>query len=211
MKSFKYLVATGLLAASVQAGATLLTTSGGVGGTIPIPQNDFAANIGSPNYELGANLYFGPTAYPFANLEFTFLAKEAGWESVFSAYGAGSLSNRGVVGSSFTVGNVDTSANGGLLDFDFEVVGPWYATLGTVENGSNSAAGTQTFAVILNTTFNSVAYDALLLWDDAGGGNDDNHDDHIIGLNISKVPEPGTMALLGLGLLGLGISRRRSK
>lgn len=215
MKSFKYLAASGLILASMQASAGLLSISGGTNLPIAGQDNFFELQVGATHYDIGANLSFGADAFANANLTFTFLGREASWNTVFSAYGSGSLSNAGSsIGDSFTVGNVDTAANLGLLDFDFEVVAPAYAILGGIANGSNTfpEAGGQSFAVILDTTFNGVAYDALILWDDAGGGgDDDNHDDQVIGLNVTQVPEPGTIALLGLGLLGLGISRRRSK
>lgn len=45
-------------------------------------------------------------------------------------------------------------------------------------------------------------------------GGDHDHNDMIIGLNygpIPTVPEPSTMLLLGLGLLGVGVARRAKK
>jgi len=53
-------------------------------------------------------------------------------------------------------------------------------------------------------------YDGLIFIDDdhVTGGNQD-HNDMVVG--IKAVPEPGTLLLIGLGLTGLGILRRRSK
>jgi hypothetical protein len=51
----------------------------------------------------------------------------------------------------------------------------------------------------------------LCIDDDHTTGPNKDHNDMIVGLNYSTVPEPGTLLLLGLGLTGIGVLRRKQK
>jgi len=163
--------------------------------------NDFISSLGdgaASTYGIGGSLALNQSA----DLTFTYLGYEAGYDNDFLIDDVLIFSNRG--GNASAIPSTHQTVMD-VLNFGF------YANNvnSGVSNPNSPYNNTQSFAVMFDTTFNNTMYDTLLFWDDSGAGPDDNHDDMVIGINAVAVSEPATLVLMGLGLLGLGVARRR--
>lgn len=176
-----------------------------------VPSNNFKgklAGLGITSYTLGASLGTSGAG----SITYYYYGKEAGYRNDFWAedldYSTGfNPTWQDRFNNPYEIGTVNVT--GGLLDFGFCAFSSAYHLVGCLSNQQNDRRGLYSFQSIAMSIIGDSAW---LFWDDSGAGPDDNHDDMIIRAVFTPattVPEPGTLALFGLGLLAIGLVRRK--
>ncbi len=214
----------GLAATSSHAALTFGSIPGGSANNEFLSTNFGGGAIGEVEGWYGGQLYLsgGP-----AQITVDYFGAEAGFLNSFSGFGGCNYThntgNNTFTGSAVATSCVVNNVASGLLNFGFT------SPLGSAINGGNPdnvADNTPNFFVtfaniagltgldnVIDTSTPGGGLVAWLFFDDGGAGDDDNHDDMVVRLSITGgsvgIPEPGTVALLGAALLGMGAIRRR--
>ncbi|MGR5238718.1 PEP-CTERM sorting domain-containing protein [Vibrio alfacsensis] len=164
----------------------------------------------------GANLYFDATDNGDYTFTYTALGQESGYENFFFGDDSSTflLDENGLPKSEQVTYEHNTYAP---VAFGFGSSGN---NVDPVANGDNDSLEPNWFLGFNLTQFENflnggdAPTTAWLFYNDSGSSSDRDYDDLVIQVNAPvgtriTIPEPSSLAIFGLGLLGAGVMRRR--
>lgn len=198
MKTFM-LIGAAALAAAAPATANLFVIGTGTDISPVAGNNDFKSDLealGLTILRTGGTLGLSSKA----NIRVDYFGSESGFTDTFTL-GSLVFSENNKSWGEQLLGTVSNVAGG-----------PLAAKFTSDGHGSTHTPGVENFGIFLPTG-TTGHYASNVIWigyDDQINNADDNHDDFIIRLTATAVPEPATWAMMigGLGLIGAAARRR---
>lgn len=219
MRNFsKFILASALVLAFGSQASASMTITGGVAQTAVPGANDYKTDLAALGYNQLFNGGADVTVGASGSIKFYYHGAESGGVSSFEAPPLGAFADT-------DGGGIDVWNGPGVLIGGINVnATDTFSSLGIkfISNLSPSAlAGSAGFGVFIHDSqltagvYNGSSANTLYFgFDDDPISDDDNHDDIIISAvwtadRIAEVPEPASMAVWGLGALGMMVARRR--
>lgn len=210
----RLLTALSLCCAAAGAHATPVVlasaTQGGLAVTSPSAIS-FGGYDGSASLSTGtlSQGYTGTlTALSAGTISFTYLGHESAYKNVFNFNG------QHLYQGLFTGGTLSANIVAGTVNFSFTNYGGLLGLQATTYANGGSV-GSMAFMPAMSTT-KYGNFDFVIGFNDKVPGSalgDVDFDDFVVGVKFTSltpaVPEPGTWALMGLGLAGVAVARRR--